>query len=1565
MSKKDLLEKLSYILGIDKKYKDDFGITHRLSVKDIPELLRLYGINAKTKDEIESSIDTLECCLCTHIIPEVKVLKENESILEITVSSSELESTYTWNLEQESGYVDSGKFIAANLNKTEIIHNNSCGNHAKLEFDLPINLEIGYHKLTISDKQGKNYHCKLIVVPNKCYTPKLPKNRQIFGPKIYLSNMNLSNIYGAQSIKSLKSFIKKNSDNGANIIGIGTVNLTVVDENGKYNPYRPSDRMFLNTFFLDIDEIAEFIEDATVSLKFLSQEFQQTLEETAKNYETDYKSIFDMKFKKYKLLYESFRENHINKNTEKFIQFKTFINEQGNKLHKLALFRALQDFLSSEQEKYANWREWPDAYKDTSSEVVSQFERHNQELIDLYKFLQWQAFIQFEQAGQTSYNQHLDIGLYADLSFCVDPNGSETWIYNDYFIDNSKIEIYSKDKTQKYCCAALIPSKLKSSGYAYLVDILRPNMLHYGAINLLNLEYLLNPALEIPSGNTSKKIRIKYPVKDILGVIALESNKNKCMVTADLSVFEDEDKKLLNEYGIYDEKIFSLTQITNKEELESFYKKINTFYEKNNEKIQKVNEGIDKIPTSTYRIQFNSKFTYNQAREMIPYFKSLGISHIYSSPILSTRPNSMHGYDIVDHKKINQECGTYEEFELFSDALHENNMGLIIDVVPNHMAIGKYNKLWMDVLENGPSSEFSHYFDIDWTPIKKELTGKILIPVLGDYYGNVLINGNIVFSIDLDAGKLYANYYEHEFPLNPSTYPLILEHRIEVLQARLGRENNDYLEYLSIITVFKNLPHYLTKNFEEIKERIREKNIAFRRLSDLCKRNHIIKGFIEENLIDYKCSPEDNITIDRVHNLLNQQPYRLAFWRVSADEINYRRFFDINDLAAVCVEKPDVFSNTLSLIFQLIERKKIDGLRIDHPDGLLKPAEFYKKLQYEISKKINIDFDTSEEKLLGSDKLPFYIIAEKILAGDEKLEKNWAINGTVGYEFLNSVNRLFINAKYENEFTNFYKSFIKESLNYSSMVIECKKLIMNSSFSGELNVLSNYLSQISEMYLLSRDYTLNSLRNALVEIISWFNIYRTYISEDEEITEFNQVHINAAIELSKRHSLTTDVSIFDFIKEILLLEMEEDKESDKYKQILNFSLKFQQYTGPLMAKSFEDTLFYRYNRLISLNEVGSEPDSFGISIDEFHKQNINRLKQTPHNMLSTSTHDTKRSEDVRCRINAISEFPNEWTKLIKRLHNINKSKNSVSIDKNTEYLIYQSLIGIFPPSGISKESITDIESRLTSYVLKAAREAKTYTSWVNVNEEYEKTLAIFINQLLGFNSKHIFWKNLLPFINMITNIGYLNSISQAVLKLTCPGIPDIYQGNELNSLSLVDPDNRRPVDYNERKEKIEKIQSLIGSVNEENFKNSVEKILYPVSDGNLKLLYTTTLLNFRNQEVKLFGEGEYTPIKINSKNEDNFISYIRKHENKAIIVVVPRLYREILNNELSTEIRSKIFEESFINLPEEFTNYSWTSIITKNELIKNTHKIYLKQVKEDNLPIILLKGKKFSKKTNK
>ncbi len=985
-----------------------------------------------------------------------------------------------------------------------------------------------------------------------------------------------------------------------------------------------------------------------------------------------------------------------------------------------------------------------------------------------------------------------------------------------------------------------------------------------------------------------------------------------------------------------------------------------------------------RIPLSTYRLQFNMNFKFSDAKNIISYLYELGISDIYASPYFKAKPGSNHGYDIVDHNSLNPEIGTEEEYNELITELQKHGMGQLLDIVPNHMCItGKDNLWWMDVLENGPNSIYASYFDIDWNPLKKELKNKILLPILGDQYGNVLEAQEL--RLAFEEGSFFLYYYENKFPIIPKTYIFILKHRIDELEASLSPDNADFQELLNIITALDHLPPYTEIEPKKIMERYREKEIIKKRLWTLYTESPKIKAFIDENVRIFNGTKGKPKSFDLLDELLNMQSYRLSYWRVATEEINYRRFFDINSLAAIRIENPIVFEDTHKFLFRLIREGKVTGLRVDHPDGLYDPSTYFQKLQrkcflltrlraYEVEKTDEAEIYEQaelEEKILKEyDEIiskdphfkPFYIIGEKILCKGERMPEDWPIFSTTGYVFLNAVNGIFVDMSNAKAFDNIYSRFIKSRLNFQEVVYEKKKLIMKVAMSSEINSLGHILNRISEKNRYTRDFTLNSLTNAIIEVIAFFPVYRTYINS-MTVKDKDRRYIEAAVSKAKKNNPAISSSIFDFLKDVLLLKFPDNFGDEEKNEWLDFVMRFQKITGPVMAKGLEDTAFYIYNRLVSLNEVGGSPDKFGISLEAFHGMNIERIKFWSHALIASSTHDTKRSEDVRSRINVLSEIPNEWKKRLIYWSKLNKKlkiivDGQVVPDRNEEYLLYQTLIGAWPLKIRNEVEFENFKMRIKNYMLKAIREAKVNTSWINPNIIYEDAIQIFIDRIMDNKSGNPFIKDLLAFQKVVSNYGLYNSLSQTLLKITSPGVPDFYQGTEIWDFSLVDPDNRRPVDYEIRKKMLNDLKKQESEIP---LHELARELTLNKEDGMIKLYLIYKSLNYRRRKRDLFERGEYLPLEVVGNFFDNVCSFARRIENKEIIVAVPRFFTKLIKEE--PPLGGLVWKDTFIKVPfaEENTKYHniFTGEVLKTKKYNNVAILFLAEVFK-NFPVAMM-----------
>jgi len=845
---------------------------------------------------------------------------------------------------------------------------------------------------------------------------------------------------------------------------------------------------------------------------------------------------------------------------------------------------------------------------------------------------------------------------------------------------------------------------------------------------------------------------------------------------------------------------------------------------------------------ATYRLQFHRDFTFYGATALVPYFSQLGVSHIYASPIMEARPGSTHGYDIVDHNRINPELGGEEGFRVFVDALRRRSMGLILDFVPNHMAVGSDNAWWLDVLEWGQSSPFAQYFDINWDATRPDLKGRVLLPVLGDQYGVVLEGGEIALRFDPEAGSFNAWYFEHRLPISPHSYSTILAEGGEPLA-----------QFVADFSTLSRRP------IEQARERAAEMK---RRLARQA-REPAVAAAIESALARLNGRTGKPATFRSLHRLLEAQAYRIADWRVAAEEINYRRFFNINDLAGLRMESPEVFERTHRLVGDLIERGDVQGLRIDHIDGLFDPRAYCERLQEGFG--------------------PLYVLVEKILAHYEALP-DWPVAGTTGYDFVNQVLGLFIDPAGERAMTRLYRRVARRRESFDEVLYASKKRIMQVNLASEMNVLAREFHGLSMRDWQTRDFTLNGMLAALEEVIAAFPVYRTYVSDRGARAEDHR-YIEWALAQAIKRWRTADRSIFDFIHRVLTGNFAAPDLRQRPADALRVAMHFQQVTGPVMAKACEDTAFYRYVRLVALNEVGGDPRRFGLSVAAFHHQMRDRLRTWPRAMVTTATHDTKRGEDARVRLALLSEMPREWGQRVTRWLRLNRAYRGQIDDEpvphpNTEYLFYQALLGAWPPNLAPDDvgGMQDLAERLEFYMIKAVREGKEQSSWSNPDAAHEAALQRFVRNALDASRTNLFLADFHEFVGSLAPLAAISSVSQLVLKLTVPGVPDIYQGGELWDLSLVDPDNRRPVDWDARRR-------LLETIGEDCPADPAARW----NDGRAKLFVTCRLLGFRGSHPELFAEGDYQPLEVTGGSSNHLCAFIRSWGEEQLVVAVPRL----------------------------------------------------------------------------
>jgi len=857
-------------------------------------------------------------------------------------------------------------------------------------------------------------------------------------------------------------------------------------------------------------------------------------------------------------------------------------------------------------------------------------------------------------------------------------------------------------------------------------------------------------------------------------------------------------------------------------------------------------------PLSTYRIQLNSQFGFDDAAKIIPYLEELGIGTLYCSPYFQAAPGSSHGYDVVDHSRVNRELGGERAYDRMCDALERHKMGQVLDIVPNHMAIDRENPWWWDVLENGPSSAYAAFFDVDWEPPERRIHNTVLMPVLEDQYGVLLEAGKL--KVAREAGNFEVRNGHGVFPVAPRSLQQILAPAAVICSS-------DALAFLA--DGFDELPSPAATDLGSITRRHRDKKLLAEMLAQLLNDDAVAANAVDQVIAQLNADP------DRLHEFLEQQNYRVAYWRMASRDLGYRRFFDINSLVGLRIENERVFNATHKLVMKWVAEGRLTGLRVDHPDGLRDPLQYFERLRTACP--------------------DIWIVAEKILLGSERLREAWPIEGTTGYDFMNIVGRLFFDPEGAQPLTDFYREFTGESADYAALIRARKQFAMRDTLGSEINNLTARLLDICESDRRHRDYTRHEVHEVIRATMACLPVYRTYVREPHEVAPEDACQISAAIEAAKSYRSDLDAQLFDFLREILTLQT-------GGKMGVELALRFQQISAAVTAKGVEDTAFYSFNRMLALNEVGGDPDCLGVSPPEFYAWCRQMLRRWPRTMLATSTHDTKRSEDVRARLFALSEEPERWRRAVTEWAAMNERYRSGEMpDRNFEYHLYQSIVGAWP---IEK-------SRLHAYAEKAAREAKVHTSWTDPVPAYEDALRNFIE---GIYADSNFVKSLNRFVASLIYPGRINSLAQTLVKITAPGVPDFYQGAELWNLALVDPDNRRPVDFEVRRRMLANLK-----------KATPEQVMERMDECTPKLWLIHQGLALRRRYPEWFGpQAGIEPLSVRGSRSDHVVAFIR---GESVVTIVPRLAAKLGGDWRDTEV--------------ELPSGEWTNHLT-GERIRNS-----------------------------
>lgn len=1652
MEKPNGLDLLALEAGIQPGYHDHRGIFQQVSDDTKTALLQDMGLLIEG-DDPEAVLIGLRRRSRQNLLPPVLVRPAEDLVhaIPLVLAREEIGRELHYYLSVDQGGSFSGQIAAEDL---QPVDRQESGDPLpqRFLFDLRQKLPPGYHRLSLHTSQ-REATLRLIIAPLSCYLPeRLQQKQRLWGPLLHLSSLRSASNWGVGDFSDLERFIDLAAEIGADAVGLSPLHLRC--RAGADGPIssRPSTRYFVDPLFLDLTRISDYSAD-----RFHQPQLSSLITACRETEEVDYEMTAKVKHQGLRILFRDFRKYHVETGSDRARAFRMFKAAGGNRLNDHAVFFALHEYFTQREPHRRGWRKWPSEYHNPSSEEVRRFAQREQDLVDYYCYILWQSELQSAACGERSLARHLGIGLCPEIAAGADPDGAETWVQHSLYSRTTTLGMPPDEDHPEGLdlrLAPAIPLRLVESSYEPFAALLRSSMRFAGAVQL-DLAMQMEHLFWIPSGgNVRDGAYVRYPRQDMLGIVALESHLNKCMVIARERNPVMEFEEVLREKNIFPcaflfaekGKRVEMLSATDRPEqtvgmasspglpaLAGYWEGLDlekqraasaadegfeeaSAYRQNERKLvlsaleeeellppgtvieendvpemtDALNRAIHRylgrapallvmvrledifqlreepprfspaledmkastvlsdfaasvgrertgravsherhgrqplraiIPRATYRLQLNRDFTFAQAAATVDYLAELGISHCYTSPCFAARPGSTHGYDVVDPNGFNAEMGGPEEYRKLNRKIRENGMGQVMDIVPNHMGVmGSDNMWWLDVLENGRASSYAQYFDIDWQPVKDELRNKLLVPILGEPYGEALEQGNLILAADIAGGSFHIGYYHHRFPLDPRTYPLILNRRLDMLEIRLGQDNPFLIELLSLITAFGQLSPPTETDPKKLLIRRRDKEVLKGRLAILAEKCPDIHDHLQETAAEYNNRTANAANLRAFHALLEEQCFRLAYWRVAADEINYRRFFDINDLASLCVEKREVFDATHTLIFELVRQGMVDGLRVDHPDGLFGPAEYYRRL-----------FDELQPANAGSAEAPVYLVVEKILAHHEHLPPEWPVHGTTGYDFVNLVNNLFIDNSSEKRMTRIYRRFTLMTDDFDTVLYNSKKKIMRLVLASELNVLANRLDRLSERNWQTRDFTHNNLREALAEVAACFPVYRTYVT-DKEATSQDRNYIDWAIAEAKKNNVVSDRTIFDFLRTVLLPAAETGTDHEFRREAADFAMRFQQFTAPVMAKGMEDTSFYIYNRLVSQNEVGGDPRRYGISVAAFHRLCRERAERWPHTMLATSTHDSKRSEDARCRINVLSEVADEWQKRLLVWGRMNRRHARVVDDvrapsANDEYLLYQTLLAVWPVRDNGNQVPESLRARVRAYMEKACREAKTHSSWAEPNLPYEEAVSAFIDVLLA-DGDNPFLQDFLPFQRMIARLGMYNGLCQCLLKLSAPGIPDIYQGCELWNFCLVDPDNRQPVDYSLGRAMLTGLKDRMARIAEAGTtsRGLAAELLATMEDSRIKLFVIWRLLSFRRDNEDIFRQSTYIPLTAIGLQAEHVCGFARRLGKKMVVSVCARFFASLTRRGEESPC-GPVWTDTFLEAPVDCPG-RWYDILT-------------------------------------
>lgn len=1564
------LHALSGVHGIDLAYTDALGQRQEVSPAALQALLQDAGAFEPKPSNPPA-------------LPPVLVVPEGATRFNLPLQGTAKRGALRWRVLEEEGVAHHGEATPTEAEG---------GRQLAVEVTLPW----GYHRLSIEGLDGSTL---IVCAPLRCHEPAvLARGGRLWGVAVQLYGLRSARNWGMGDFGDLKAFAATAARQGAAFVGLNPLHALFAHNPVHTSPYSPSSRAALNVIYIDVEALPDYADCKEAQALVGSIEFQARLQALRAAPLVDYPGVAAAKQEVLTLLHARFQQrDRDDTEAQAFARFQT---EGGAALREHALFEALQAHFHGLDEAAWGWPAWPEAWRDPRSHPVQAFAREHPDAVNYHQYLQWQASRQLADAARTCSLAGMQLGLYLDLAVSVDRGGSDTWRHGACFALQASVgappDLLNR-QGQDWGLPPLRPDRLRENGHAIFIEALRANMRCAGALRIDHVMMLMR-LFWVPAGSTARDgAYVHYPWQELFAILALESRRHQCMVIGeDLGTVPEQMRGALREHGVLSYRLLYFERdgagafqppqaypreavvavsthdlptfagwwsaadvhamsdlglrpdgtrvedllaqrATDRErlaealgmtvpapspmgeapstqletsvhaylsrapsalmavQLEDLLGQVDqanlpgtTTQHPNwrrkygvelqaiwNEKLaqdivdalvqQRPPQSTARIPRATYRLQLHKHFDFDDAAAIVPYLARLGISHVYCSPIHRARPGSLHGYDVVAHDEINPELGGMPAYVRFSEALRSHGMGQLLDLVPNHMGVlGGDNAWWNDVLEKGQASPYAEYFDIDWHSATPGLAGKVLLPVLGDPYGDVLARGEITVGREARTARWFAHYFDHRFPLAPESVYTQLE------EAASDPDSS-----------------------------------------------------VLERALEQLNSAEGH---DALHALLDAQSWRLAHWRCAADEINYRRFFDVNELAALRTERQDVFDATHGLALELAARGWVDGLRIDHPDGLLDPAGYFDRLQAGFAARQNGG---------GKSTAPLYVVAEKITADGEDVPLSWAIHGTTGYRFANVANGVLVDGDAGVALMAIWHEFTGLHEPFESVVRDARHTVATTTLASDLETLAHALHRIAKADRRTRDHTLNTLRDAISSVAAAMPVYRTY--NGEEASEQDERLVGQAVDAARECTAMPEPSVWDFMRESLLGRVVPGSAPDLVPAARRFARRFQQYSAPVAAKGVEDTAFYRYFPLSSLNEVGGDPQHIGMPVAQFHEASLDRQRRWPHTMLATSTHDNKRSEDVRLRINLLSECPQAWRAALQRWKLLN-ARLAEGVSPAHQYLFYQAALGTLPlPSSEvsgSRAAEKEFADRLAGYMLKAAREGKTQTSWTHPDTDYEAALERFVRGSLTTEGGTGFLSDLSALVRQLDPFSTLAGLSMQVLKLCSPGVPDIYQGCELIERSLVDPDNRRPVDYAARSRTLDALRQM---ATQSDLSSPMHSLLEQAQDGRAKLWSTWRLLELRQRQPDLFQFGSYEALEVQGALAPHVVAFMRRHDGRVAVVIVLRLFLAMASKLQGGEElpqpswRGTVWADTRVLLPAEVANLSLVDVMTGQE----------------------------------